>query len=263
VFRAIDAPLEAVVLRALSRDPADRFADAEAFIAALRAPGTLVRESVRDATGKRFLALALAVVAMVLVVSGWAAFSRGFGSSAWSSGRNSAARAVPNATPGTAAMPLMASATPATPVANGVAASELPVSPRGVEGRRRTPPVGSSVRSAARAESGSAANGPVRAHLDVVVVPYGDVWLDGVRLGPSPENVDVSPGRHTVSGGRTSAERHATFDLSPGESREVVFGDSHAGDQNATDRRPSVSSAPPGVAEISSDVAPPSDPRTK
>jgi hypothetical protein len=59
--------------------------------------------------------------------------------------------------------------------------------------------------------------------LHVVVVPFGDVWVDGRHVGPSPARLRVPAGLHTVATGDGAPERSTRVRLAPGERRRVVL----------------------------------------
>ncbi len=59
------------------------------------------------------------------------------------------------------------------------------------------------------------------ASLTIVVVPYGDVLVDGHRVGTSPITVNIPPGRHNV--GTSSSTRRTTVELHARERRRVVL----------------------------------------
>jgi hypothetical protein len=62
-----------------------------------------------------------------------------------------------------------------------------------------------------------------QATLRVVVQPFGDVWVDGKRLGQAPVSINVEPGTHEVAVGdgrpkerrnvQLSAGQHETFEI--------------------------------------------------
>jgi hypothetical protein len=61
------------------------------------------------------------------------------------------------------------------------------------------------------------------AEVTVIVFPYGDVWIDGRRVGASPATSKVPAGMHRIAGGRTAPERETTVNLAPDESRQVLL----------------------------------------
>ncbi len=57
------------------------------------------------------------------------------------------------------------------------------------------------------------------ARLNVVIIPFGDVWVDGARVGESPARITLPPGTHRVSSGPST--RPQTVRLHAGESRSI------------------------------------------
>ena len=57
----------------------------------------------------------------------------------------------------------------------------------------------------------------------MIVFPYGDVWVDGRRMGASPSTLKLPAGTHRIGGGPTSPERETTVNLAADESRQVVL----------------------------------------
>jgi len=70
-------------------------------------------------------------------------------------------------------------------------------------------------------EPGTEATGPTT--LRVVVVPYGEVWLDGRRVGTSPVTLRVPPGRHVVGTGEGAPSRTRPVRIAAGQHRQVEF----------------------------------------
>jgi eukaryotic-like serine/threonine-protein kinase len=64
---------------------------------------------------------------------------------------------------------------------------------------------------------------PPPAMLHVVVLPFGDVWIDGRHVGPSPARVRIRPGSHTVATGDGAPERSTRVQVAAGEQRRVVL----------------------------------------
>jgi len=63
-----------------------------------------------------------------------------------------------------------------------------------------------------------------RAHLTVVVFPFGDVWINGVKKGTAPlKNQPLKPGVYKVSVGQGSPSRSRTVRLRPGERESLIF----------------------------------------
>ncbi len=62
------------------------------------------------------------------------------------------------------------------------------------------------------------------AHLDVIVVPWGDVWLNGKRWGAAPMmNEPLKPGRYRVSVGQQAPSETRTVRLRPGDRETLKF----------------------------------------
>lgn len=61
------------------------------------------------------------------------------------------------------------------------------------------------------------------AELKVVVVPFGDVWVDDKFLGQSPLTVRLPPGPHTVAVGEGRARERRSVVLTPGAHEQLVF----------------------------------------
>jgi serine/threonine protein kinase len=55
------------------------------------------------------------------------------------------------------------------------------------------------------------------AELKIVVQPFGDVWVDGKRLGQAPVSIKVDPGSHEVAVGDGRPKERRTIQLSPGQ----------------------------------------------
>jgi hypothetical protein len=257
-LRSIDAHLEQVVLRALSRDPQDRFPDATAFIAALEAPSqaTVAPRTYRRVT--RFVSSALGVVLLVAGAIALAA-ARGVpalrahaGAGAPPGGGDTQAAIAPAKTavsvPATVGERTARRESPsrgadsdelgnqgAVPRARATDTNTLPASinRHPVHPRPALPTVPN---GKSEAPTGAAASEVVPAHLNIVVVPYGDVWVDGIPVGPSPRHIAVTAGRHTIAGGRTNPEYETSVLVSSGESRKVVFGEPRAEEQTAPER---------------------------
>jgi serine/threonine protein kinase len=65
---------------------------------------------------------------------------------------------------------------------------------------------------------------PAPARLTVVVIPWGDVWIDGKPQGASPlKNKSLKPGRYKIAAGQGSASKTQTIRLRPGQRRTVQF----------------------------------------
>jgi eukaryotic-like serine/threonine-protein kinase len=62
------------------------------------------------------------------------------------------------------------------------------------------------------------------AELSVVVLPFGEVWVDGKHVGQSPlRSLKLAPGSHEVGVGEGRAREKRTVHLSAGEREELVF----------------------------------------
>jgi serine/threonine-protein kinase len=239
-FRPIDAHLEQVILRALSREPEDRFPDAAAFIAALEAPPRATRGSRVPSERGRLIPFASGLV--VLCVLAAAVFA--------------AARATKAPSPSRASIPAPARPAERAPestrsVVDSAARAKPPDAPKidrevstvsPARAPRRSPVARNEPRPVppANEERGSLASEgsatPAPAHLNVVVVPYGDVWVDGTPFGPSPQHIAIAAGRHVIAGGRTTPDQSTSILLSPGDSRKVIFGEPQSADQKASER---------------------------
>jgi eukaryotic-like serine/threonine-protein kinase len=62
-----------------------------------------------------------------------------------------------------------------------------------------------------------------RAELNVVVLPFGEVWVDGKHIGLSPQRIKLAPGEHEIGVGEGRPRETRSVTLSPGEREEVVF----------------------------------------
>jgi eukaryotic-like serine/threonine-protein kinase len=232
--------LEAVVLKALSRDPDERFGDAQEFIDAVHAalvspPEKNLRRALRFAPLALVPALAIGVGLAARSAEpaspmrqGALAPSRAVAEKAVAAPRASSRPSAPDsiAVPGAAALQ--------KPTRPSVGKALRPV-------RSEAPAPSSSAPAEAQQNSGSA-------ELTVVVFPYGDVWVDGRRVGSSPSTSKLSAGSHRIAGGRTSPEREATVVLAADESRQVVLSLTKTGATEAESKDPG---APrPGNTEL-------------
>ena len=59
--------------------------------------------------------------------------------------------------------------------------------------------------------------------IKVVVIPFGDVWIDSRRRGNSPVEATLSPGEHYVSVGDGTPTQGRAIQVKAGEQRSVVF----------------------------------------
>ena len=55
------------------------------------------------------------------------------------------------------------------------------------------------------------------AQLKITVFPYGDVWVDGKRLGQAPVTIKLEPGTHEVGVGDGRPREKRSITLGPGE----------------------------------------------
>lgn len=249
--------VEAVVLKALARDPEQRFADARSFSEALRR--ALAVSDVRLRVKRIAILAGLAVAAFGALA--WAADASSDASPAKmrsrlrvQAARSAAFVAVAAAAPvqvPPVASPERAVAEKSTPRTSGR-------TPTGAQKtRRRAPP------SPRRAHSSPTA--AASATLTVIAFPYGEVWVNGKRAGSSPASLKLPPGRHVVSGGRTIHERQAVVELAPGETRQVVLswakgartaqsetgGDGSPAEAQAAGRGPDVETGRRGTSPVS------------
>jgi serine/threonine protein kinase len=75
-------------------------------------------------------------------------------------------------------------------------------------------PAGESAQAAPVAE-------PAHARLEVVVVPYGDVYIDGTLRGTAPITLRLPPGTHSVRTDGPASRRELSIRLRPGERKRV------------------------------------------
>ena len=62
------------------------------------------------------------------------------------------------------------------------------------------------------------------AKLSIVVFPWGNVWVNGERLGAAPiRNKTMKPGRYTIGVGENGPSKSRTVRLKPGDRRTVRF----------------------------------------
>lgn len=62
------------------------------------------------------------------------------------------------------------------------------------------------------------------AQLDVIVIPWGDIWINGKRWGAAPMmNEALKPGRYRISAGQDRPSRTKTIRLRPGDDKTVSF----------------------------------------
>ncbi|HEY6877305.1 MAG TPA: protein kinase [Polyangiales bacterium] len=69
-----------------------------------------------------------------------------------------------------------------------------------------------------------ASHGKHRAELTVVVVPFGEVWIDGKHVGEAPVRAyKLTPGTHEIGVGEGRASEKRIVELSAGQREELVF----------------------------------------
>ena len=117
-----------------------------------------------------------------------------------------------------AAEPFVKAAGPTTDATNEPA-PEVPRSPGASSSPRED------ARAARAAKSGRSSRGSAGdlAELRVVVVPFGEVWVDDKYIGHSPISVRLAPGTHAVAVGEGRARERRTVSLEPDEREQVVF----------------------------------------
>ncbi|MDH5673925.1 MAG: protein kinase [Myxococcales bacterium] len=76
---------------------------------------------------------------------------------------------------------------------------------------------------AAETTTATADPGPTKASLEVVVLPYGKVSIDGRALGASPVKVALTPGSHTVVGQNHSGPITRQITLRPGQQEKLIL----------------------------------------
>jgi serine/threonine protein kinase len=62
-----------------------------------------------------------------------------------------------------------------------------------------------------------------RAELNVVVLPFGEVWVDGKHIGLSPQRLKLAPGSHEIGVGEGHPREKRAVSLAPGARQEIVF----------------------------------------
>jgi serine/threonine-protein kinase len=201
----VPADLSDVLHRALSKDPAQRFASMEDFAAAVQgqsvsAGSDRVSEPPRAGRDPRALTLVAAVLMLVGVAVGVSLWRSGQVESAdIQSPGHGAAPAVSPIRPDTAAL---SAPVPHAPAAGDTSRSPSapPVPHDSVAKARPTPPrpkPSAAPPAAASAESLTPA--PSRGYLTVNAVPYGTVSIDGVEVGDTPVvGHELPPGPHKV-----------------------------------------------------------------
>jgi len=88
---------------------------------------------------------------------------------------------------------------------------------------------GTGTAAAAAAAAGAGAEAapappPKPAHLDVIVIPWGEIWINGKRQGAAPlMDKTLKPGRYRISAGQEGPSQSKTLRLRPGERKTVNF----------------------------------------
>ncbi|MET0284743.1 MAG: serine/threonine-protein kinase [Polyangiales bacterium] len=62
-----------------------------------------------------------------------------------------------------------------------------------------------------------------RAELNVVVLPFGEVWVDGKHVGLSPQRIKLPAGAHEIGVGEGRPRETRTINLGAGAREEIVF----------------------------------------
>jgi serine/threonine protein kinase len=207
--------LEAVVIKALARNAGERFRDAQEFIDALntalespRGIGAVLRRAARFAIVPLIAALAIGLAIGARPAEPARALKQGNPVSWFGEGAFTPSEPSRNVTPA------LSTPMPPGPVKadKSRAAGGRALRPTG---SASLPPVASAQTAAQRA-SGTA-------EVTVIVFPYGDVWIDGRRVGSSPSTSKVPAGTHRIAGGRIAPEKETTVNLAPDESRQVLL----------------------------------------
>jgi serine/threonine-protein kinase len=213
----IPEPLREVVVRALAKDPEQRFRTAMGMAQALRAAAAAIAaaptERQRAIPSRRFLVPGVAVVLFVIAVLAWRWWPRGSSppevappSSAIplpASTPSAAASAFPTRIPTVVASPAVV-AKPQVPPAS-VSPAPLPAaepSPTAVAAEPTPIPSASPEPTPTPAPTPSAEAtpevAPAKGRLNIFVEPWSYVSIDGQEVGQSPLVVDLEPGKHKV-----------------------------------------------------------------
>jgi tRNA A-37 threonylcarbamoyl transferase component Bud32 len=201
----IPEALERVVMQALARDPSARPADAESFARALAASLGGPRPTIMSR--RRSWMLPAAGVLAVLVASViWFLFAD-----------------RPRAADGTRAVASPARAPPPAPVAAPTAVPAQPLQVVAPANSAESSQADASKRFERMPPSSATGAKPARVALTVVVLPYGNVWLDGDKIGASPVTMDVTAGAHVVAAGRETPEQERQVTVARGEPSRVVL----------------------------------------
>jgi hypothetical protein len=203
------------VIKALARNAGERFRDAQEFIDALntalespRGIGAVLRRAARFAIVPLIAALAIGLAIGARPAEPARALKQGNPVSWFGEGAFTPSEPSRNVTPA------LSTPMPPGPVKadKSRAAGGRALRPTG---SASLPPVASAQTAAQRA-SGTA-------EVTVIVFPYGDVWIDGRRVGSSPSTSKVPAGTHRIAGGRIAPEKETTVNLAPDESRQVLL----------------------------------------
>ncbi|MGB0680308.1 MAG: protein kinase domain-containing protein [Polyangiales bacterium] len=62
-----------------------------------------------------------------------------------------------------------------------------------------------------------------KARLQVAIIPWGNIWIDGVAKGRGPVNLRLKPGTYHIAGGYTAPTHKKTIRLRAGERRQVIL----------------------------------------
>jgi hypothetical protein len=73
------------------------------------------------------------------------------------------------------------------------------------------------------ASSPSGSRKSLAASLEVVVLPYGEVFVDGKHIGPAPATLPLPPGEHSVEAKNRDGSLRRRVSLSAGEHRQIVL----------------------------------------
>ena len=103
-------------------------------------------------------------------------------------------------------------------------ANDAPARPRSQSQREtRARAAEATAREPAERRTRSARASEAPATLSVIVIPFGDVWVDGRHVGTAPLDVEVPAGRHVVAAGEGSPTKRTTVQVTPGQRRRVVL----------------------------------------
>lgn len=135
-----------------------------------------------------------------------------------------------------AAPPLPASAQPASPatapIVNHAAAPTPSPEPPPAAAIAEDPAAGAETPPAPPPEPSSTAAAPERTRnsspaapgtVRVVVLPWGNVWVDGAAQGEAPQSLTLRPGRHTIAVGQGAQTERRSVTVRSGETSTVRF----------------------------------------